>query len=251
MTLHVFYKTAIKSLILLLIMQQGSFASSGCDQEPLKIAVIDTGLNLDDPRFAEHLCKTGHMNFVMNNDRPIDEHGHGTHVTGLIQQYAGKGNYCFLIYKYYSDANPGSVNLKNTVKAIHAAVENGATIINYSGGGPEFAEDEYLSIKNSPKVTFIVAAGNEHHDIDITKDYYPANYNLTNEIIVGSLNAAGTRASTSNWATKTQIVWEVGDSVLSTFPGEKTGYMSGTSQATAIHTGKVVAMRLSACNSAK
>lgn len=253
MILHVFYKTAFKFLILLPIALVGSFtfAADGCGKKPLKIAILDTGLDLNDPRFSEHICDGGHWNFVMENLNLTDEYDHGTHVAGLIQQHAGKGNYCFLIYKYYSDANPGSLNLKNTIKAIKAAVKNGANIINYSGGGPEFSEDEYLAIKNNPKVTFIVAAGNEHHDIDTLKDYYPACYKLPNEIIVGSNDKFGNRAPTSNSGSHTINAWEIGDMVQSTLPNGKMGWMGGTSQATAVHTGKVVANRLHACNSAK
>lgn len=235
----------ISSLLLLTILSSTSEAKY-CPQ--IKIAIVDTGLDLTDPRFKNHICETGHKNFI--KDQTLDDiHGHGTHVAGLIQKYAGRGNYCFLIYKYYSDANLGFVNLNNEVDAFQEAIDNGANIVNFSGGGAEFSEEEFLIMKSHPEVLFMVSAGNEHANMDISEHYfYPAAYNLKNEIVVGSISWDHIRSDFSNYGKVVKNV-EVGENVISYLPHNKKGSMSGTSQATAIKTGKVVAKLLHMCHS--
>lgn len=205
---------------------------------PLRIAIVDTGLNLNDPRFKDHLCPGGHKDFVGKGLK--DKVGHGTHVTGIISKIAGDRNYCLLIYKYFDTFAPGNITVKREVKAFQEAIDNGATIINFSGGGAEFNEQEYLMIKNNPTVTFVVAAGNENKNIETEEGhYYPASYLLNNMVVVGNVGNDNLKAETSNWAYR-PIQWENGVDVLSTLPNNKTGFKTGTSMATAIYTGKLI-----------
>lgn len=209
--------------------------------QPIKVAVIDTGLDIYDPRFSSVLCKTGHKDFT--NTTLNDTLGHGTHIAGLIKQYAKKSNYCLVILKYFNEGDNGFQNLINLNMALREAVAQGVTIVNYSGGGPEFNEREYLTLHESTKVTFIVAAGNNGSNIDLEKNfYYPASYNLSNIISVGALNKDGSKLEASNFG-KSVDAWELGKAV-STVPCVPRrvcmAEMMGTSQATAIHTGKYI-----------
>lgn len=232
--------------------------------KPLTIAVIDTGI---DKTSVSKLCKSGHKSFTDNS--PLqDRHGHGTHVAGVIEQNAGSTNYCIISLKYYSDTNPGSVNLKNTIAAINYAVDMKVDFINYSGGGPEFSENEFLAIKRAlnSNIKFVAAAGNENSDLDAFCDYYPACYDkrivsvgnlMVNPLLklakdsayVGlfkeltSENRVYVRSSFSNYGKRVSR-WEVGTDVLSTLPGGKIGRMTGTSQAAGVATGKLVKERL-------
>lgn len=210
--------------------------------EPIKVAIIDTGLNLEDARFKSRLCPGDkHWNFVHNNNILKDEDGHGTHIAGLITKYAENVNYCLLIYKYYDEAAPGNLNLRNSVSALLKAVGDGASIVNLSYYGPEFSEVEYNIMRNNPKVTFVTCAGNDGKILAGDTCSYPACYRLPNVIVVGSKHD-GKRAETSNWGGKVNA-WEDGTGAYSTLPDGKTGYMSGTSMSTAIHTGKLVNQR--------
>ena len=203
----------------------------------LRIAVIDTGLDLHDPRFQDVLCSSGHKDYTSSSIADTD--GHGTHVTGLIKKYAGKesvGKYCLVIYKFYKVEFTGERLMSNMLQAMSEAKQE-SKIINISAGGPEYDIIEYNIIKHSKDVTYVVAAGNESYNLKKDK-YYPASYNLTNMIVVGSMGRNGYRASTSNYGLP-GMEWETGEKVWSTFPvGE--GVLSGTSQATAIHTGKLI-----------
>jgi len=220
------------------------------------VAVIDTGI---DPRHKSLTQNIWHdakekqanvfgWNFVSDKPNPVDENGHGTHVAGIIGAVADPitgvsgvaHKVSIMPVKYYSDANPGAVNLRNTVKAINYAVDHGARIINYSGGGPEFSEDEYLAVKKAEAqgVLFVAAAGNEHQNTDKVENYYyPSAYRLTNIISVAATDIHNNLLASSNWGKKNVDVAAPGENIFSTLPGGQFGYMSGTSQATAFVTG--------------
>src|SRR5581483_9474864 len=128
--------------------------------------------------------------------------------------------------KYYSDANPGSVNLKNTVKAINYAVDHGAKIINYSGGGPEFSEEEYLAIKKAEAqgVLFVAAAGNEHQNTDLVENYYyPSAYRLSNIISVAATDIHNNLLPSSNYGKSRVDIAAPGENIYSTLPGGSYG----------------------------
>lgn len=210
---------------------------SACKYHQTRVAILDSGLDLSDPRFTTHLCPSGHKNFVPT-EKIDDIQGHGTHIAGIIKKFANKSNYCLLIYKYYSDSANGSQNMSREVAALQEAIKNKADIVNLSGGGPEFDEDEYSIIKNNPQVTFVVAAGNKSKNLDIPgNEYYPASYWLKNEFIVGAGDY-----SESNYGSK--VLHEPGFEVLSTLPytvePSGMGYVSGSSMSTARYTGKLV-----------
>lgn len=231
---------------------------------PLKIAVVDSGLDITDSRLKGHLCQSGHKDFTGNGLRDVVNHG--TFVTGLIEKYAGNGNYCLLIYKYYSASESGEKNLNNEIASFKEAIKNGAKIINFSAGGLEYSRDEFLIIKNNPSITFVIAAGNEGKNLDVRgNEYYPASYFLPNEIIVKSISVTNKKpdaymwsyidkkslieetdlSSFTNWSSKITES-EIGEDIYSTLPNGKYGYLSGTSFSTAIRTGKIVRKMLDA-----
>lgn len=209
----------------------------------LKVAIVDTGLDLKDPRFKDHLCKSGHQDFT--GEGIEDSVGHGTHVSGIIQHYADNGNYCLLIYKYYSYAASGKLNQEREVMAFKEAIKQKVAIVNFSGGGENLYNPEKEVIKHGPHTLFVVAAGNEHHDLDEVCDYYPACLNLKNILVVGSTDSEGIRSNYSNYGSIVSD-WEIGENVMSTLPDDREGHMSGTSQATAIQTGKLIRVMLNA-----
>lgn len=206
-------------------------------QKTIKIALVDTGLDLKDTRFSKHVCSSGHKDFTGTGLK--DTQGHGTHVAGIIQKNAGDGNYCFLIYKYFTPFSDGRENLELEIKAFKQAIQDGADIVNFSAGGPKMDEDERSLILNNPQVRFVVAAGNENTDLDNDDYYYPACYGFKNIFSVGSLAQDKTRSKSSNYG-KIIKFWEVGEKVYSTLPDGKYGYLTGTSQAAAVFSGKLI-----------
>lgn len=209
------------------------------------VAVIDTGTDSSHPGLKGNVA----MGFNFVNDHEggtVDDHGHGTHVSGIILAVSDF-HATVIPIKYYSDSNSGSVNLRNTVKALNFAIDHEAKIINYSGGGPEPSEEEYLALKRAETkgILVVTAAGNEHQDTDIPENkYYPAAYRLSNMVSVAATDIHNNFLASSNWGKQRVDVTAPGDNIFSTLPGSRFGYMSGTSQATAFVTG-VAAMMLS------
>lgn len=185
-------------------------------------------------------------NFVSNNHRLDDNHGHGTHIAGIIGAEAGNGigisgiapKVSLMILKYYDPKVPNTDNLKNTVAAIRYAVKMGAHIINYSGGGTEYSKDEFNAIAEAEKkgILFVAAAGNEKSNSD-QFHYYPADYELTNIISVTAVDPSTQVLASSNYGTETVDIAAPGQNILSLLPGNSYGYMTGTSQATAFVSG--------------
>jgi len=225
------------TILLTLFLVSQSYAGT------LRIGVVDSGLDLTDSRLNGHLCATGHKDFTGEGLKDIN--GHGTEMTGLIEKYAGKGDYCLVIYKYYSDSDPGIVNSKHEAEALDVAVKDGIKIINLSSSGPDFEEKEYLIIRENPDVTFVVAAGNDYKNLDIPGEVaYPASYRLKNETVVGNVDGESNRVPSSNYSKKITVV-EMGKDVYTTFINGY-GYITGTSASCAVHTGKMIKEMLNA-----
>lgn len=202
----------------------------------LQVAILDSGLDLTDPRFKNVLCNQGHRDFT--GQGITDTHGHGTHVAGLIKDYAENSNYCLVIYHTYSDSLPDGA--ERLFKALEALTHTNVKIVNLSGGGQgsSMTELSLLQKNIAQGKRFIVAAGNNGEDISKVK-FYPASYELKGVTVVGALDALGWVAKGSNYGSVVKA-WELGDKVLSTLPSGHKGFFSGTSQATAIATGKLL-----------
>ena len=178
-----------------------------------------------------------------------DTHGHGTHIAGIIGAVGGNGEglsgvapkVSLMALKYYDPNDSGNSNLNNTIKAIHYAVENGAHIINYSGGGLEPNKLEQQAIKEAERkgILVVAAAGNESSNTD-KSGYYPANYPLNNILSVTTIDPLDRVLKSSNYGKKTVHNAAPGSNILSTLPGGRYGRMTGTSQATAVATGAAV-----------
>jgi subtilisin family serine protease len=191
-------------------------------------------------------------NFVSNTPDLTDNHGHGTHIAGIIGAEANNGKgisgiapeVSLMILKYYDPKVANTDNLKNTIKAIHYAVQNGAQIINYSGGGTDYSREEYEAVKLAEQkgILFVAAAGNEQSNSD-KNHYYPADYGLSNLISVTAINPSTEVLPSSNWGTETVDIAAPGQNIMSTLPKNYYGLMTGTSQATAFVTGAAVLVK--------
>ncbi len=205
------------------------------------------------------------FSFVQNNGTNLsDNHSHGTHIAGIIGARGTKAgesrgvcpNVSLMILKYYDPKVPNTNNLKNTVDSIKYAVkmkdqldkqakEKGtpgiSMIINYSGGGTEFSQEEHDAVKLAGEhgILFVAAAGNEHSNSDEKgKHYYPADYGLTNIISVTAVNKSETTVlPSSNYGVRSVDLAAPGENIYSTVPGGGYNLMTGTSQATAFVTG--------------
>lgn len=231
-----------------------------CTKKPIVIAIIDTGFDDGQLGLKVRLCKFGHKDFTKMqkfsepgyfdtvDPVPKDKHGHGTHIAGIIDGILKKTkvNYCLVILKYYDAVALYSENAEATQKAIKYAKNIHADYANYSGGGMAEIISEKIAVKEFIDAggRFLAAAGNEKSDL-AKNHYYPA-MDDDRVIVVGSMDGEK-HASYSNYGSRVNR-WEKGTHVPVCGDNNLCTYMTGTSQATAIATGKLVAQEKNTCN---
>tara|TARA_B100001971_G_scaffold215195_1_gene260226 strand:- start:50838 stop:51923 length:1086 start_codon:yes stop_codon:yes gene_type:complete len=217
-------------------------------KKDIVVAVVDTGIDPNHPFLSKNIYvpkgAVNSNNYGVDfskkslNSSPIDTHGHGTHVSGIVKSIFPEVK--ILALKYYNPQASGQANLNSTIKALEYAVDQNVDIINYSGGGPEPSSEELAILRKAEKkgILVIAAAGNEKSNIDLKENaYYPASYGLSNIITVGAHNEANKIISSSNWGSKSVDIAAPGYRIKSAIPNGGAGYMTGTSQATAFVTG--------------
>ncbi len=212
------------------------------------VAVVDTGIQGDHAFLAKNIYVPGKRSSPTNfgvdfsgdkvTNTPTDQHGHGTHVAGIVKSIFPEVK--ILALKYYNPKASGQQNLDATIKALQYAVDHNVDVINYSGGGPEASVEELRVLKQAEKkgILVIAAAGNERSNIDDKRHaYYPASYGLSNIITVGAHDDGLNIIPSSNWGKNSVDIAAPGHRIRSSIPGNAAGYMTGTSQATAFVTG--------------
>ncbi len=242
----------------------------------LVVAVIDTGADITHPDLADNiwtnpgesgrdengLDKTSNgidddgngfvddvhgWNFVFDNENVSDNHGHGTHIAGIIgasgaHRLSGVApNVSLMILKYFDPKKPNQNPLEATIRAIRYAIQMGANVINYSGGGLSPNSDEFAALAEANRrgILVVAAAGNEKSNSD-RSPYFPADYELPNIMSVTAVNRATHVLPSSNYGQVSVDIAAPGEDILSTMPGGDYGIMTGTSQATAFATGVAV-----------
>ncbi len=225
------------------------------------VAVVDTGLDLTHPVFTGadaiwtnpgeipnnqidddnngYVDDVHGWNFVANDNDPQDDNGHGTHVSGIIvgtgeNIYDGTytpSNIQIMPLKFLDSTGSGTT--ANAIQAIYYAVNNGASIINASWGGPSYSQalQEAIAYAYNAGVVFVAAAGNYSDNNDVTP-MYPANYDVPNVISVAATTDSDTMAYFSNFGESSVPLAAPGVYILSTYPGGGFATMSGTSMAT-------------------
>lgn len=176
-------------------------------------------------------------NALANNPFPLDDHFHGTAISGIINAkinnqlgIAGLVLQNSIVPVKFLSPKGGNTDI--AIKAIDYAIARKVKIINASWGGPKPSPllEEMLKRCQMLGILVIVAAGNENSDNDQVATY-PANYELDNVISVASLNWRGELADHSNYGRHHVDIAAPGESVMATVPNNRYGYMTGTSYA--------------------
>lgn len=196
------------------------------------IAIIDTGIDYDHPDLNDGRY-VGGKDFINEDDDPMDDEGHGTHVTGIATADTNNGegiagvawNSRFMAVKVL-DAE-GSGTDYDVAEGLYHAADEGARVANLSLGGP-FGS---LTLENAMRyaydagVVMACAAGNDSRN----GVSYPAAYD-SYCLGVAATTDSDQRAAFSNYGPEVDVA-APGVNILSTTGG---GYESwgGTSMAT-------------------
>ena len=200
----------------------------------IKVAVLDTGVDHRLLDFKGKVDVANAKNFVDPNGEgdAIDDHGHGTHVAGVIGAIRDNGvsmrgivpNVTILPVKVL-DAG-GSGDTDQIALGIKYAVDAGAKVINMSLGGNESRTLGYMMKYAHDRGVIVVAAtGNDGQ----SRVSYPASSKYA--ISVGATNTFGVVSDYSNFGINVDVV-APGSKVASLVPDGNVVYMDGTSMAT-------------------
>ncbi|MEO0734094.1 MAG: S8 family serine peptidase, partial [Bacteroidota bacterium] len=199
---------------------------SGKPAAPVDIAVLDTGL---DPYFQhpqvtngraplylwenpdpndpdDPFCKDDDLfgwDFVNDDNAPLDDHSHGTHVASRIahqlETNAPDVNYRFMSVKMLDHDGVG--NSFTAACAVYYAAANGAHVINASWGFYGESDPvlrEAFEYARSQGVATMTSAGNFRRDLNETR-HYPSGFALGNNPNQSIFFASASRTGSQLW----------------------------------------------------
>ncbi len=204
----------------------------------VKVAVIDSGIDLHHPAFSNRLAPRHEWkDFVDGDTYPQEErsaegesgnYGHGTGVAGIVLQVAP--NATILPLRVLGAEGIGDIT--DVAAAIDHALAWGADVINLSLGTNEDSEvlNRMLALAAERRVLITASSGNTG-DGNIT---YPARNARVGVkggaylLSVGSVNAYNALSTFSTYGEALEMT-APGEFVYTAFPDNRVGYWSGTS----------------------
>ena len=201
----------------------------------IKVAIIDSGIDLSHPAFTGALVAASDMWDFVDGDAVPQEvfsstgsnegYGHGTAVAGIVVQIAPKAK--LMPIRVLNSSGEGDT--ANVVAAIDFAVKHGAKIINLSLGTDYDASlGAMIATANNAGVIIVAASGNSNNE-NIT---YPGNQGKANDMLygVGSSNLNDLKSSFSTYGSTLEMT-AIGEGISTPAPGNKMGVWNGTSMA--------------------
>ncbi len=193
--------------------------------EHIKVATIDTGVDYNHSELFD-VYEYGY-DFCNAKQNPMDDNGHGTHVSGIIAgKTVGVAPKCRLFAAKVLNKDGWGTEY-DILRAIEWCIDHEIDIINMSLGSPVYSEAERDMIESAylHGILICAAAGN---DYAYAPDY-PAAYEHV--ISVAAVDIDNQHADFSNIHSTVDIS-APGVGVYSSIPGNRYNSFSGTSMAT-------------------
>jgi subtilisin family serine protease len=220
----------------------------------VRIGIIDTGVDYTHEAFGGNIGNgfviAGGYDLVNNDADPMDDNGHGTHVSGIICGNSSSINGAAKnarVYMYKALDQNGNGTMSSVLAAIERAVNDSVQVLNLSLGTPSGSADDPLSsaVDRAVRAGIIVvaAAGNTS---DFTSINSPGVAALA--LTVGAADGTGIASFSSkgpelqHYNIKPDVV-APGVNILSAQRGGGYTLMSGTSMATPYVTALAAGMK--------
>ncbi len=227
------------------------------------VAVIDTGVDYTHSDLADNIWvnsgeiagngidddENGYVDDVHGIDLiegdgdPMDDHGHGTHVAGIIAMTPGNGGGVGLAYGadvmcIKAGEADGDFSSSDIARAVKYAVDNGADVINMSFGGEGKSAVVEAALKDAFDTCVLVAsAGNDElptSEYPGGIDIYPAGYSYVIGVMAADENNSLAYFSNYDYMVGQNCEYEMaapGVNIYSTLPENRHALWSGTSMA--------------------
>lgn len=184
------------------------------------------------------------INAITNTGDPMDDEGHGTHVSGTIGAsgnnatgVVGVNHEVSLVGCKFLDA-AGNGSTSDAIKCIdymvglkNAGVNLRVLNNSWGGGGYSQALADAIASSEAADLLFVAAAGNDTIDNDVNP-HYPSNYENASVLSVASTDQTDNISWFSHYGLTSVDMGAPGSAILSTTPGESYASYSGTSMAT-------------------
>jgi len=228
------------------------------------VGVIDTGVDYSHPDLAANVwVNSGEIagdgidndgngyvddvhgiNAITDAGDPMDDEGHGTHVSGTIGASGNNGvgivgvNHDVSIAGCKFLAADGTGSTSGAIKCIDYMVGLKNSGVNlrvlnnsWGGGGYSQALADAITASEEADILFVAAAGNDAVDNDVNP-HYPSNYENDNVLSIASTDSRDNMSGFSQWGLTSVDMGAPGSAILSTIPGGGYASYSGTSMAT-------------------
>ncbi len=208
----------------------------------VRVGLVDTGVDDEHPDLAGRIVET--HNFVEGGDESFRDDGHGTAVAGVIGARADNAEGIFGIapdaavlalkacWHVEAPDGPALCSSWTLARAIDFAIGRGVRVLNLSLGGPEDPlVSRVLAAADATGVVITAAAGD-----GAPAPAFPASLDFVIAVAASEAGAGITKHAG-------RLVAAPGDEIITTAPGARYRFLSGSSLATAHVTG-VVALLL-------
>ena len=245
------------------------------------VAVIDTGVDINHLDLRNNIWtnvgeipnngvdddNNGYIDDVhgwdcVNEDNyPMDDNGHGTHVAGIIaaeNNTIGTVGVAFncKIMPVKAANRSGELASADIAQAITYAYMNGADVINMSFGGYSISTSVQEALEEAySHCTLVASAGNDslcnqpgcRYHVNSAKPSYPAVF----PYVIGVMSCDESLSSRSKFSNYDHYIsnyyeyecYACGEQIMSTWPGNKYSKLSGTSMSAPIVSGITALLR--------